>query len=129
MGGYGIQQYGGWTGDHGYWDHNGQIVCLGRRDRQLKLRGFRLDLDDLEARILKALPHIKAIALTRSHKGDSLVAMVQPATLSQDAVKNAMLEVLPRPAVPSAVASVDAFPLSRAGKVDAQAIAASFAAH
>ncbi|EUC28066.1 hypothetical protein COCCADRAFT_41349 [Bipolaris zeicola 26-R-13] len=117
------------TGDYGYWDHNGHIVCLGRRDRQLKLRGFRLDLDDLETRILKALPHVKAVALTRSQKGDSLVAVIQPATLSQDEVRNAMLQILPKPAVPSAIACVDAFPLTRVGKVDSQAIAASFPAH
>ncbi|KAF5852348.1 hypothetical protein GGP41_007779 [Bipolaris sorokiniana] len=59
----------------------------------------------------------------------SLVAMIQPATVSQDAVKTAMLQILPKPAVPSAIACVDVFPLTRAGKVDAQAIAASFAAH
>ncbi|EUC40847.1 hypothetical protein COCMIDRAFT_107726, partial [Bipolaris oryzae ATCC 44560] len=117
------------TGDYGYWDHNGHVVCLGRRDRQLKLRGFRLDLDDLETRILKALPHVKAVALTRSQKGDSLVAMVRPATLSPDAVRNAILQILPKPAVPSIIACVDVFPLTRAGKVDAQAIAASLAAH
>lgn len=125
----GLGEYMYRTGDYGYWDHKGDVVCLGRRDRQLKLRGFRLDLDDLETRIVKALPDIKAVALTKSARGDSLVAMVQPASLAQETVRDVLLKVLPRAAVPSAIACVDTFPLTRAGKVDAQAITATLAAH
>ncbi|KAK8157442.1 hypothetical protein IWX90DRAFT_442565 [Phyllosticta citrichinensis] len=113
------------TGDRGYWDDNGEVVCLGRDDRQIKLRGFRLDLDDLEARVLRALPTIRAVALTRA--GDALVAMVQPAALDVDTVRAAIKQKLPRQAVPSAIACVDEFPMTRAGKVDLKAIAAKLA--
>ena len=45
------------TGDRGYWNlHSREIHCLGRTDRQIKLRGFRLDLDDLEIRLARAVP-------------------------------------------------------------------------
>jgi amino acid adenylation domain-containing protein len=125
----GLGEYMYRTGDYGYWDHKGEIVCLGRRDRQLKLRGFRLDLDDLETRIVKALPSIRAVALTKAALGDSLVAMVQPASLSHDTVRDAMIRTLPRVAVPSAIACVDTFPLTRAGKVDAQAITGMLVTH
>ncbi|PSN67008.1 acetyl-CoA synthetase-like protein [Corynespora cassiicola Philippines] len=117
------------TGDEGYWDENGEVVCLGRRDRQVKMRGFRLDLDDLEARIIKALPEIKAAALTKSERGDTLVAMLQPASLQQEVVREAMVNKLPRQAVPSVIACVDEFPMTRAGKVDVKAIAATLAGH
>lgn len=112
------------TGDRGYWDENGAIVCLGRNDRQVKLRGFRLDLDDLEVRIMKAYPGIKAAALTRPDGLDTLVAMLQPADLDIGAVQNAIRANLPRQAVPSAITCVDSFPMTRAGKVDLKAIAA-----
>ncbi|KAI4641282.1 NRPS [Alternaria ventricosa] len=117
------------TGDDGYWDHNGEVVCLGRRDRQLKLRGFRLDLDDLETRIVKTIPSVRAVALAKSARGDGLVAMVQPASLCRDAVRDAMRHTLPRAAVPLDIACVDEFPLTRAGKVDAQAITVLLSAH
>ncbi|OJD30963.1 nonribosomal peptide synthase-like protein [Diplodia corticola] len=117
------------TGDRGFWNQRGELVCLGRTDRQLKLRGFRLDLDDLELRIARALPAgaITAVALTRACRGDTLVAMVQPAALDPAAVRAAVARQLPRQAVPSAIACVDEFPMTRAGKVDLKAIAARLA--
>ncbi|KAK7612025.1 hypothetical protein JOL62DRAFT_610924 [Phyllosticta paracitricarpa] len=107
------------TGDRGYWDDNGKIVCLGRDDRQMKLRGFRVDLDDLEARVLRALPTTKAVVLTRVR--DSLVVMVQPATLEVETVRAAIKQKLPRQAVPSVIECVDEFPTTRAGKVNLKA--------
>ncbi|KAK7516270.1 hypothetical protein IWZ03DRAFT_423611 [Phyllosticta citriasiana] len=107
------------TGDRGYWDDNGKIVCLSRDDGQMKLRGFRVDLDDLEARVLRALLTIKAVALTRVR--DSLVAMVQPATLEVETVRAAIKQKLPRQAVPSVIECVDEFPMTRAGKVNLKA--------
>jgi amino acid adenylation domain-containing protein len=117
------------TGDRGYWNDAGELVCLGRNDRQVKLRGFRLDLDDLEVRILKALPDIQAVALTTSMRGDTLVAMVQPASLQPDTIITVISQKLPKHAVPSALVCVDVFPMTRAGKIDVKAMAASIAAH
>jgi non-ribosomal peptide synthetase component F len=42
------------TGDRAYWNENGELSLLGRNDREVKLRGFRIDLDDLEVRIVRA---------------------------------------------------------------------------
>jgi hypothetical protein len=44
------------TGDRAYWNYFGEIECLGRNDRQIKLRGFRLDMNDLEIRMAQAAP-------------------------------------------------------------------------
>ena len=115
--GLGEQMYA--TGDMGYWTGTGELVCLGRNDRQVKLRGFRLDLDDLEARILN-LPGITGAAVTWYE--DDLIAMVQPRTLSRVDCKRRMASVLPIHAVPRYVIAVDQFPITAAGKLDYKAI-------
>ncbi|KAL2842714.1 hypothetical protein BJY01DRAFT_248979 [Aspergillus pseudoustus] len=110
------------TGDMGYWTEDGQLVCLGRNDRQVKLRGFRLDLDDLEARIA-TLPGITGAAVTRHE--DGLIAMVQPGNISRADCERRMASILPAHAVPRYVLPVDRFPITGAGKMDYKAIVRS----
>ncbi|KAE8152948.1 hypothetical protein BDV25DRAFT_169719 [Aspergillus avenaceus] len=109
------------TGDRGYWSEDGEVVCLGRTDRQIKLRGFRLDLDDLETRMIRAFPAITAVALTR--QGNHLIAAVLPAATDVDAFTARVAQVLPPYATPRKVLALDEFPITKAGKRDYQAIA------
>lgn len=104
------------TGDRGYWDPEGKIICMGRDDRQIKLRGFRLDLNDLEVRIAQAIPSLTAVAITR--KEDYLVAMIQPSTLDVTDVRSKIANVLQIHAMPRMIAAVDKFPMTPIGKVD-----------
>ena len=108
------------TGDKGYWNEDGEIVCLGRNDRQIKLRGFRLDMNDLEIRAAKAFPELQAIAITSC--GDHLVAMVEPASVDVKRLLSRMSMVLPAYAIPQDVRATDNLPITRAGKIDYKAI-------
>jgi gliotoxin/aspirochlorine biosynthesis peptide synthetase len=111
------------TGDRGYWNSHGEIECLGRNDRQIKLRGFRLDLNDLEIRIANAIPEITAVAIAQ--KDDYLVAMVQPASLEVAEVRSKIVQALQANAVPRLIKAVDKFPITPIGKVDYKAIVAN----
>lgn len=111
----GLGEYAYRTGDLGYWTDSREVVLLGRTDRQIKLRGFRVDLDDVEARIA-GLPGVSAAAVT--NKEDYIVAMVQPSTVSIPKLKMSMAEILPVHANPRLVIAVDVFPLTKAGKLD-----------
>ncbi|KAI0456058.1 nonribosomal peptide synthase GliP-like protein [Xylaria acuta] len=104
------------TGDRGYWDENGEIVCLGRVDRQIKLRGYRVDLNDLEIRIADAYPLLDAVAVAQ--RGDSLVAMVQPMSLDVDELQSCLSSVLPHYAMPQVFIPVFELPMTSAGKID-----------
>ena len=104
------------TGDRGYWNLEGKVVCIGRNDRQIKLRGFRLDLNDLEIRVAQAVPSLTAVAIAR--KDDYLVAMIQPSTLDITDVRSRIAKVFQTHAMPRMMAAVDRFPMTPIGKVD-----------
>ncbi|KJK94803.1 hypothetical protein H633G_01313 [Metarhizium anisopliae BRIP 53284] len=111
------------TQDRGYWNQSGEICLLGRSDRQIKLRGFRLDLDDLEIRMVKA-SNATSVALAR--KEDILVAMIQPETTDIALFEEAIKKVLPPQALPRLIKAVEKFPLGNAGKLDYKAISTAF---
>ena len=111
------------TGDRGYWNPSGEVQCLGRRDRQIKLRGYRLDLNDLETRILQGVPELVAVAVAQ--KDDYLVAMVQPPFVDVAAIRSKIAKFVQIYALPRVIAAADKFPMTPIGKVDYKAIAAT----
>ncbi|KIW36370.1 uncharacterized protein PV06_11366 [Exophiala oligosperma] len=111
----GLGEYVYCTGDLGYWTKSGEVVLLGRTDRQIKLRGFRVDMDDVEVRIA-GLPQVSAAAVAQ--KDDYLIVMVQPKTVSIPKLRSLMAEILPTHAIPRFAVAVESFPLTKAGKLD-----------
>jgi len=109
------------TGDRGYWNEAGEIVFLGRVDRQIKLRGYRLDLEDLEARILKVCHGARAVALTQ--RGDDLACMIQTVVVDITSFRATIGKALPVYAVPRYITLADKLPVTPTGKVDYRAIA------
>lgn len=112
------------TQDLAYWNQAGEICLLGRLDRQIKLHGFRVDLNDLETRMVKCST---AISVALAHKDDMLVAMVQPVTTNIASFKDAIKKVLPPQVMPRLFKAVERFPLTNNGKLNYKAIAAAFA--
>lgn len=110
------------TGDYAYRDStDGEIHIIGRKDRQIKLRGFRLDLDDLETRIANAIPNCRGVAIFR--RDDYLVAAYQIPSSSTDMfseqeVKTFISDALPPYAVPRRILALCELPLTVAGKLD-----------
>lgn len=109
------------TGDRGFFNSNGELECLGRSDREIKLRGYRIDLDDLEVRMAGAVEGATAVAICQS--GDYLVCVLQPETLNTASVRTKAISVLPAHAVPRCIVAVDRFPITTAGKIDYKEIA------
>jgi amino acid adenylation domain-containing protein len=110
------QEYLYRTGDRGYWDENGELVFLGRSDRQIKLRGFRIDMDDLEVRLLKASTEATAVAIALS--GNELVALITPSRLDMKKFRKLIAAQVPSYALPRRIMPVDKFPTTSAGKLD-----------
>lgn len=109
------------TGDRGFFNHDGEVECLGRNDRQIKLRGYRTDLNDIEMRVAQGIPECTAVAICQ--KDDYLVAMIQPETLDMSDVRARVMKTVPIHAVPRIIRAVEKFPFTPAGKIDYKKIA------
>ncbi|MGW4062903.1 beta-ketoacyl synthase N-terminal-like domain-containing protein [Amycolatopsis sp. NPDC004747] len=118
--GAGVRSYR--TGDLGRVLPDGNVVCLGRLDRQVKVRGFRIELTEVEARLGEQPGVAEARAIVRD--GELLAYVVPAAGTRPDgtALRSALAGVLPAHAVPGAVTVVAAFPLTVSGKLDEEAL-------
>ena len=118
------------TGDVGRWTSAGVIEYLGRNDHQVKVRGYRIELSEIEAQLARIESVKQAVVLAREDSpGDQrLVAYVvarDPALApSVDGLKARLKEVLPEYMVPSAFVMLDALPINTSGKVDRRALPA-----
>ncbi|KAK7746479.1 putative NRPS-like protein biosynthetic cluster [Cytospora paraplurivora] len=104
------------TGDRGFWDETGELQILGRGDRQVKYRGFRVDLDDVEARVGAFITEARGVAAVLDQ--DKLVVIVTPETLNAYSVRKRLADWLPYYMVPRKVHALEALPMTCAGKLD-----------
>ncbi|MGW0752685.1 non-ribosomal peptide synthetase [Streptomyces sp. NPDC002587] len=116
------------TGDLARTRADGVIELIGRLDHQVKLRGLRIELDEIEA-VLRRLPGIERAVVTARGSGDDrrLVGYLVPAggagAVPSAAELRALLKAdLPEYMVPAAFVTLDALPLSPNGKVDRAAL-------
>ncbi|HXK09666.1 MAG TPA: amino acid adenylation domain-containing protein [Vicinamibacteria bacterium] len=110
------------TGDLARYREDGQIEFLGRADGQLKLRGLRVELGEIEAALAAQGSVREAAVVAREEApGDTrLVAYVVPrgSTVRVDELRVALRERLPEHMVPSRFVSIEGLPLTPNGKVD-----------
>jgi amino acid adenylation domain-containing protein len=110
------------TGDLVQWRRDGVVEFVGRIDDQVKLRGFRIELAEIEARLRECAEVAEAIVMLRETGGEKqLIAYVVPARrgiLEVGAVKAHLQQALPSFMVPAAIVELEAMPLTKNGKVD-----------
>jgi amino acid adenylation domain-containing protein len=118
------------TGDRGRYRADGQLQILGRTDRQIKLRGVRIELAELES-ALGAHPAVRqaSVQLLGEPPVARLVAfLVTDDGASQDDILAALRVRLPDAMIPARLVVVRELPRLATGKVDAKALAALAAA-
>ena len=108
---------------------DGRLHFLERLDRQVKVRGYRLDPGEVEAAACRLGPVRDAVVLAEAHDGaagadpDALVCYYQ-GDVDPRSVRRHLEGVLDPYKVPSVLERVDAFPYTPNGKVDRDALAA-----
>lgn len=126
------------TGDLGFIDAEGMLVFTGRRDRQAKIRGVRVELEEIErkAETLPVVARAAVLALPVGAVTKTSTALfytaantsapdgVSRAAITPEAVTRELAGLLPAAFVPTVVRRVPAMPLLANGKLDQSALAA-----
>jgi acyl-CoA synthetase (AMP-forming)/AMP-acid ligase II len=108
------------TRDLGRWTSDGELEHLGRTDDQVKVRGFRVELDSISA-VLESTANCKR-AVTLKLDDRHLVAFVSSLAVDVEAAQTAVAESLPYYCTPKFIIALDELPMTSRGKIDKRAL-------
>jgi acyl-coenzyme A synthetase/AMP-(fatty) acid ligase len=116
------------TVDRAKFQKSGAIEFLGRNDRQVKLRGYRIELDEI-ASALESIPGVLEVAVKKWSPGEApgvndafLVAYYSSKTGERLELREPLRQLLPEFAIPSYFVRLDRLPLSANGKLQVSAL-------
>ncbi|USH04497.1 AMP-binding protein [Grimontia kaedaensis] len=104
------------TRDLGRWNKDGELEHFGRTDDQVKMKGFRVELDSVSS-TLEKIPECR-LAVTLKVNDQQLASFVVPASVNEKAAIKHVAANLPYYAVPVRVLATDELPLTDRGKID-----------
>ncbi|HEY9660497.1 MAG TPA: non-ribosomal peptide synthetase, partial [Allocoleopsis sp.] len=122
------------TGDRALYRHDGNLEFLGRTDDQIKIRGFRVELGEIEATIAQhpkvqtvivIVSEIDNYSLTDTGYERQLIAYIVPqegVTLAERELRSFLKQTLPAYMVPALFVMLDSLPLTANGKIDQKAL-------
>lgn len=116
------------TGDFGYFDEYGRLCFQGRQDGQLKIRGHRVELGEIEQALNNALLPLRAPSVVLAEETQqglrlrAFVASAQP--IDSASVLAELGKILPDHMLPAELQVLPEFPLTANGKIDGKALLA-----
>lgn len=120
------------TGDLVRQNPDGKLMFLGRKDRMVKVRGYRVELDEVEAAITALADVAEAAAVAVAKEGGELylcaaALALEGHELNPDALRRGVAQHLPVYAVPEIIECRENLPRTGSGKIDRTALAREFA--
>ncbi|WP_408025044.1 amino acid adenylation domain-containing protein, partial [Tenacibaculum sediminilitoris] len=104
------------TGDYAKWLSDGNIEFLGRIDNQIKLRGYRIELSEIESLLQENSSVNQAVVIV---KEDFILGYVTgKETINIDCLIELLRSKLPKYMVPAHIQQLNEFPLTHSGKLD-----------
>lgn len=116
-----------YTGDYGYVNKDGNLVYLGRKDKQLKINGYKVHLSEIESltRSYSRVSNAVAISVKNKKNKISIVVFITSRVWCDDdteKLKKKLQRDLPYYAQPSTIIPLDIFPMTLSGKIDRRAL-------
>ena len=115
------------TGDLVRWTEQGRVEYLGRVDEQIKIRGFRVELGEIESVLARQPDVAEAVVVARADRpGVRLLAgyVVAPPEIDLEALRTAVAAELPDYLVPAVLVRLDRLPTLANGKINRAALPA-----
>ncbi|MEU0544990.1 non-ribosomal peptide synthase/polyketide synthase, partial [Nocardia sp. NPDC005978] len=109
------------TGDLAYWNTSGTLEFAGRNDFQVKVRGQRVELGEIEA-VLGEQPGVQSVIVVQHARSGRLIAYLVGDDLEPEGVLAGARHRLPAHMVPDMCTVLPEFPLTVSGKVDRAAL-------
>jgi fengycin family lipopeptide synthetase D len=113
------------SGDLGRWLPDGNIEFVGRVDRQVKIRGSRIELEEIENRLLHEEGITGAVVIVREDKegtGYLCAYITAGQRMDASALKTRLSRVLPGYMIPAFILQLEKMPLTRNGKLNRKAL-------
>jgi amino acid adenylation domain-containing protein/non-ribosomal peptide synthase protein (TIGR01720 family) len=111
------------TGDLARWRADGTVEYLGRLDHQIKLRGLRVEIGEIESALLDHPAVSEAVVVARQlATGMQLVGYLVAETFDEEQLRTQLKQRLPDYMVPAHLVTLAKFPLSANGKLDRKAL-------
>ena len=115
------------TGDKGHFDEDGNLYCDGRIDNQIKLHGYRIEIEDIESNLVTIYGVKRGAVAQRIRDGrvESLTAfvirdgdLITDDNFERKVIRTALREKMPSYMVPKRVIFLDELPVTNNGKLD-----------
>ncbi len=114
------------TGDLGYWNADGSISFMGRKDSQVKVRGYRIETEEVE-RVMESCTAVTgAVVVSVSHEEEKYLVgyYTSETSLEAEELRGQLQEQLPEYMIPSQLLRLPNIPMTANGKLDRKALPA-----
>ncbi|MGX4200130.1 amino acid adenylation domain-containing protein [Bacillus sp. JK74] len=106
------------TGDIGKWMPDGTITYLGRIDNQIKLRGYRIELSEIEANVRDNIDVFDVAVTVKTRDEEKIICLyVQSDTVTKEEIYQELKAKLPSYMVPTHISVVTSLPMKSNGKI------------
>ena len=102
------------------------MYCVGRKDSQVKYKGYRIELNDIEYNI-NLIKGVNDCAVIAKYNDNNIVKLIKAFVvldnnLDSDYIKNELKKYLPSYMIPKIIVIVDKLPVNQNGKIDRKAL-------
>ena len=112
------------TGDLGRFNNHGELEFLGRKDDQVKVRGHRVELGEIEFQLNKVQGIDKALVICVSDNGTSSLIAYHTGHATEESIRMELDRLLPEHMHPQHFVQIPHFPMTINGKIDRKALPA-----